>query len=99
MENKVPGSAINILDHISKSLKIIIWVKKFKFFVAPDPGWKKGIRDPRLKKNPDPGSAINILDHNSKSLVRNISFKNAWILCCGSGAIFFISDLLLKGEG
>ncbi len=53
----VPGSRMNITDHISECLETIFWVKILKFFDADpdpgifltlDPGWKKfgnGIRD------------------------------------------------------
>jgi hypothetical protein len=34
---KKSGSGMNSLDHISESLKIIVWVKILKFFDA-DPG-------------------------------------------------------------
>jgi hypothetical protein len=45
-----PGSEMNILDHISESLEIIVWVEILKFFDADpgsgiflilDPEWKK----------------------------------------------------------
>jgi hypothetical protein len=47
------GKNIRILDHISKSLVKIIWLKMLKFFVAdPESGLKKlgsGIRDKHSK--------------------------------------------------
>jgi hypothetical protein len=54
MGNK-SGSGMNNPDHISESLKTIVWVKILKFFDT-DPGWKK--IGPGVGKNSDTGSGI-----------------------------------------
>jgi hypothetical protein len=70
-----PGSAVNIMDHISKSLITIIWKKKADpesgsgAFFTPGPVWKNWDPGSWIEKIPDPGSAISTLDHIFKSLV------------------------------
>jgi hypothetical protein len=46
-KNRDPGSRMNILDHISKSLETIFWVKILKFFIRI-----------RIRDLLDPGSRI-----------------------------------------
>ncbi len=50
---------MNNPNHISKNLKIFVWVKILKFLDV-DPGWKKfvsGIQDEKIRIRDRPGSA------------------------------------------
>ncbi len=70
---------MNILDHISKSLETIFWVKILKFFNAdPDPGFQ--IWDGKIRiQDEHLGSATLGLSVTLKPYCYRICFKNTAI--------------------